>query len=117
MSSEPDFEGRGFYLAAGGAAALQNWAHVMKQIRKNNWNVQLYNCSDNMALLSLQGPNSRAILECVSNEDFSNDAFPFSTQKIIEIAGVKARALRLSFVGELGKTIFRLYLSMRIILG
>lgn len=28
---DPSFSGTGFYLAVGGAAALQNWAHIMKE--------------------------------------------------------------------------------------
>ncbi|XP_066953754.1 sarcosine dehydrogenase, mitochondrial-like isoform X1 [Macrobrachium rosenbergii] len=99
---DPAFEGRGFYLAAGGAAALQNLAHILKEIRTHEWDVQLVNHTDDMAMVSVQGPNSRGILQMVSDDDFSNEAFPFSTHKVIDIAGHKARALRLSFVGELG---------------
>ena len=32
----------------------------------------------------------------------SNENFPFSTHKVIKIAGHSLRALRLTFVGELG---------------
>ena len=38
----------------------------------------------------------------MSNADLSNEAFPFSSHKVISIAGHKVRALRLTFVGELG---------------
>ncbi|XP_066953751.1 sarcosine dehydrogenase, mitochondrial-like [Macrobrachium rosenbergii] len=99
---DPSFEGRGFYLAAGGAAALQNLAHVLKELRTHEWDVQLVNHTDDMAMLSVQGPNSREILQMVSEADFSNEAFPFSTHKVIDVAGHKVRALRLSFVGEMG---------------
>ncbi|XP_047482490.1 sarcosine dehydrogenase, mitochondrial-like [Penaeus chinensis] len=58
--------------------------------------------TDDMAMLSIQGPNSRAILQQLSDTDFSDAAFPFSSHKVITIAGHKARALRLSFVGEMG---------------
>lgn len=34
---------------------------------------------------------------------FSNENFPFSTHKLIDIKGHLCRALRISFVGELGK--------------
>lgn len=100
---DPKFEGRGFYLAAGGAAALQNLAHITKEIRSNKWNVQILDHTDDMAMLSVQGPNSRAILQQLSDTDFSDKAFPFSSHKVIKVAGHKARALRLSFVGEMGK--------------
>ena len=99
---DPEFEGKGYYLAVGGAAALQNWAHIMKEIRKQNWDVSLTDKTDDMAMLSVQGPNSRAILEKLSDADFSNKAFPFSTCQLITVAGHKVSALRVSFVGEMG---------------
>ncbi|MPC31556.1 Sarcosine dehydrogenase, mitochondrial [Portunus trituberculatus] len=102
---DPAFEGRGFYLAAGGAAALQNLAHVTKEIRKNKWNVSLLDHTDDMSLLSVQGRHSRTLLQELTSEDLGNDSFPFSSHKVITVAGHTVRALRVSFVGELGKTI------------
>lgn len=99
---DPTFTGRGFYLAAGWAAALQNLAHVVKEIRNNEWDVDVLDHTEKLAMLSVQGPNSRAILQQLTDEDLSDEVFPFSTHKVITIAGHKARALRLSFVGEMG---------------
>lgn len=100
--SDPFFKGKGFYLTAGGPAAIQNLSHIMKEIRAHNWNVQVLNRTNDMALLSVQGPNSRDILKKVSDAELSNDAFPFSTHKVIKVADHAVRALRLSFVGEIG---------------
>lgn len=55
-----------------------------------------------MPMLSLMGPNSRALLEALSSEDLSNAGFPFGTSKEIEIGYAKVRASRLTYVGELG---------------
>ena len=41
-------------------------------------------------------------MEGLTDSDLSNEAFPFSTHKIVTIAGHTVRALRLTFVGELG---------------
>ncbi|RXG68843.1 Sarcosine dehydrogenase, mitochondrial [Armadillidium vulgare] len=102
-SWEPSFnEERGFYIAAGGGATLQNKAHIMKEIRKNKWNVSLHDFTEKMGTLSLQGPKSRDILQELTNTDLSNESFPFSSHKVIDIAGQRVRAIRLSFVGELG---------------
>ena len=46
--------------------------------------------------------HSRQLLEELSGEDLSNETFPFSTHKVLTIAGHKVRALRLTFVGEMG---------------
>lgn len=53
------------------------------------------------------GPKSRQILSMVSNQDFSNEVFPPNSAAIIKIQGkngevYRVRALRVSFVGELG---------------
>ena len=45
---------------------------------------------------------SRELLESLTGEDLSNAAFPFSTHKLVSVAGHAVRALRLTFVGELG---------------
>ncbi|MBW2715206.1 MAG: GcvT family protein [Deltaproteobacteria bacterium] len=53
-------------------------------------------------MLNVQGPNSRALLATLSSADFSNDAFPFATVRDIEIGYQTAKALRISYTGELG---------------
>jgi glycine cleavage system T protein len=53
-------------------------------------------------MLAVMGPNARKLLNKVSNADLSNEAFPFSTAKDIEIGYGTAYAIRMSFVGELG---------------
>lgn len=52
--------------------------------------------------LSVMGPKARAVLSQVTAADLSNDAFPFGSVREIEVAGVSLRALRITYVGELG---------------
>lgn len=54
------------------------------------------------AVLGIMGPKSRALLEKVTSADLSNEAFPFATAQRVEIGCIEARALRVSYVGELG---------------
>ena len=58
------------------------------------------------AVLAVMGPNSRKIMEAISPDDFSNAAFPFGTAKDIELGMGRARAHRVSYVGELGWEIY-----------
>ncbi|MBU4527371.1 MAG: FAD-dependent oxidoreductase [Hoeflea sp.] len=60
------------------------------------------------SVLCVMGPNSRALLQAVSPDDFSNDAHPFGTAREIEIGMGLARAHRVTYVGELG---WELYVS------
>jgi 4-methylaminobutanoate oxidase (formaldehyde-forming) len=52
--------------------------------------------------LSLMGPKARDVLAAVTADDVSNAAFPFAHVREIAIAGQRVRALRITYVGELG---------------
>ena len=54
------------------------------------------------AVLSVMGPQSRALLAKASGEDLSNAAFPFGTSREIELGYAKVRASRITYLGELG---------------
>jgi heterotetrameric sarcosine oxidase gamma subunit len=58
--------------------------------------------SDAYAMLNIQGPASRALLQSISSDDFSPPAFPFAACREIRIGYQTALALRLTYVGELG---------------
>jgi len=52
--------------------------------------------------LVLTGPRSRDVLNKLTNADLTNESFPWLSARDIDIAGVSTRALRISYVGELG---------------
>jgi heterotetrameric sarcosine oxidase gamma subunit len=58
--------------------------------------------SDAYAMLNVQGPASRALLQSLSSDDFSPAAFPFATCREVRLGYQTVLALRLTFVGELG---------------
>lgn len=91
-----------YYLAIGGAIGQYAWSHLSHVIHEQGFNVNLTDFSEAAGLLSVQGPNSCALLEELTGADLSNNAFPFSTHQVLTIAGQKLRAIRLTFVGELG---------------
>lgn len=53
-------------------------------------------------VLTLMGPRSREILSAATSDDVTNDQFPFATLRDIGIAGCQVRALRITYMGELG---------------
>ena len=79
--------------------------HVEAWIRNHTpadaWCV-LTDVSGAYAMLNVQGPGSRALLASLSPDDFSNDGFPFATCRDVRIGYQTVRALRLTYVGELG---------------
>jgi 4-methylaminobutanoate oxidase (formaldehyde-forming) len=64
--------------------------------------VTLSDVTDETAVLALMGPAAREILRPLTAADLSLAAFPFSTSQEIEVAGVCCRAVRITYVGELG---------------
>ncbi|KAM4662540.1 sarcosine dehydrogenase, mitochondrial [Discoglossus pictus] len=98
----PEFEGDGYYLAIGGAVAQHNWSHINTILQDEKFKCKLIDCSEDLGMISIQGPASRSVLQEVLDEDLSNEAFPFSTHKLVKAAGFTVRAIRLSFVGEMG---------------
>ncbi|XP_071443435.1 sarcosine dehydrogenase, mitochondrial isoform X1 [Hetaerina americana] len=105
---DPIFKGRGFYIAAGGASANHCWAHIQSELAEKGYRACLSDATDLMGMLSIQGPNSRAVLEQVLHIPLDDESFPFSSSRLVKIdvgrssPPALARALRLSFVGELG---------------
>jgi glycine cleavage system aminomethyltransferase T/glycine/D-amino acid oxidase-like deaminating enzyme len=55
-----------------------------------------------MAVISVMGPSSRALLQTLTREDLSNASFPFATSREIELGYALVRASRITYVGELG---------------
>jgi len=50
----------------------------------------------------VSGPRSRELLQPLTDADLGNDAFPWLRAREIRVAGQPVRALRVSYVGELG---------------
>uniref|UniRef100_A0A8C5H654 Sarcosine dehydrogenase, mitochondrial n=1 Tax=Gouania willdenowi TaxID=441366 RepID=A0A8C5H654_GOUWI len=102
MPLAPESNGDAYYLAIGGGVAEHNWNHIKSVLHDQGFQCQLTDQSEEMGMISIQGPKSREVLQEVLDADLSNEAFPFSTHKIVNAAGHQVRAMRLSFVGELG---------------
>ncbi|CAG5867347.1 sarcosine dehydrogenase, mitochondrial [Menidia menidia] len=98
----PEHDGDAYYLAIGGGVAEHNWNHIKSVIQDQGFRCHLTDHSEDMGMISIQGPKSREVLQEVLDTDLSNEAFPFSTHKVVKAAGHQVRAMRLSFVGELG---------------
>ncbi len=64
--------------------------------------VTLTNVTDAFGMLVVAGPKSRAVLAGLTDADLSNAAFRWLSAQEITLAGVPVRALRVTYVGELG---------------
>ena len=58
------------------------------------------------SVFSVAGPRAREFLQNLTTTNLSNDAFPYSTAREIELGMACVRAHRISYVGELGWEIY-----------
>lgn len=59
-----------------------------------------------LALLSVQGPRSREVLQPLTDADLSNTSYPFRTAREITVAGVEVICARITYAGELGYELY-----------
>ncbi len=64
--------------------------------------VRVRDVTSSRACLGIWGPRSRDILQPLTKDDLSNEAFPYLTAREITIGDVPVLALRVTYVGELG---------------
>ena len=79
--------------------------HDFAWIRQNvpaDLDATLTDVTEAYGTLSLMGPRARDVLAAVTDADVSNLGFPFGNVREIAVAGKPVRALRVTYVGELG---------------
>ncbi len=90
-----------FYLLSASVARIHD-CDWLTQHRHASEDVGITDVTDDYGVLAVAGPRSRDLLAKLTEADLGNAAFPWLSAREIEVAGVPARALRVSYVGELG---------------
>jgi glycine cleavage system aminomethyltransferase T/glycine/D-amino acid oxidase-like deaminating enzyme len=94
-----------------GAATVdgdRGWLELCQ--RPQDGPVEIRDCSDELAVIGLWGPLSRAVLGACTDDEISNQALPFRRARRIDLAGASILAQRITYVGELG---YELYVPRR----
>ncbi len=90
-----------FYIVTGTGFATHDLDWIARHLPEG-CNATLEDVTANFTVLALMGPRSREVLATVTAEDVSDAAFPFARYREIHVAGCSLRAMRISYVGELG---------------
>jgi 4-methylaminobutanoate oxidase (formaldehyde-forming) len=90
-----------FYIVTGTGFATHDFDWIRRTI-PSGANAQLVDVTSAWSVLTLMGPRSRDILGAVTSADLGNEAFPFGTLQVVGVAGCPLRALRITYMGELG---------------
>ncbi len=96
-----------FRIVTGGGDGGRDKKWFIDHLPKDN-SVHFMDCTSSLCTIGVWGPLARKMVQSVTEDDLSNEAFRFGTAKEIRIGGMKIWALRISYVGELG---WELYVS------
>jgi 4-methylaminobutanoate oxidase (formaldehyde-forming) len=90
-----------FLVVTAAATQTRDFAWLQRHIPSEARAVAV-DVGSSMAVLSVMGPQSRALLQGLTSADLSNAAFPFGTSQVIDLGYARVRASRITYVGELG---------------
>ncbi len=94
-----------FFIITGSAFG----AHDLDWVRRHapsDGTVSVRDLTTELACIGLWGPRAREILQQVTADNVSPAAFPYMTWREVAVNGVPIRALRVTYVGELGWEIY-----------
>jgi glycine cleavage system aminomethyltransferase T/glycine/D-amino acid oxidase-like deaminating enzyme len=74
----------------------------LRRARRPEERVEVEEITAGSTAVLVTGPEARALLETISPDDLSGDAFPYMTARPIELDDVPVLAQRISYAGELG---------------
>jgi dimethylglycine dehydrogenase len=104
-----------FTIARAGDETFYMWGSSQAQKYHMRWfekhqptdgSVNIHRYDMSMVGLSIAGPNSRAVLAKLTDEDVSNAAFRFMVHRAMDIANCPALINRISYTGDLGYEIW-----------
>ena len=90
-----------FYALSAAGAELRDLDLLMHSVASGE-PVKIENVTEQRGVLVVSGPRSREVLQGLTAADLGNDAFRWLQAREIDVAGRPVRALRVSYVGELG---------------
>jgi len=90
-----------FYLITSTGQVTRDFDWISRNIPPDA-QAELVDVTAAYGVLSVMGPNARRLLSKVTDADLSNEAFPFGTAQTIGVGMATVRALRVTYVGELG---------------
>ena len=90
-----------FLIITGSAQPVRDMDWLTRHVPEDLF-VTFADVTSAWTVLSLMGPQSRALLQKVSRADFSNEGFPFATCREIGVGPATVLASRRTYMGELG---------------
>ena len=89
-----------FMVVTGAAVANRDYHTLRRDLRGRD--ADLADITMELPTIGVMGPRSRALLSALTDTPLDNESFPFGWSRKMTVAGIPVRALRVSYVGELG---------------
>ncbi|MCZ6785134.1 MAG: aminomethyltransferase family protein, partial [Proteobacteria bacterium] len=90
-----------FYIVTGTGFATHDFQWIASHV-PTGLDARLVDVTSAFAVIALMGPRARDVLGALTRDDIADKAFPFGCVRDLSVAGAPVRALRLTYVGELG---------------
>jgi glycine cleavage system T protein len=90
-----------FLIVSACASQTRDLAWLRRQIPEAAHAIAI-DVSAAYAVLGIMGPNSRRLLQSLTDADLSDAAFAFGSSQVIDLGYARVRASRITYVGELG---------------
>ena len=94
-----------FQIITGTAFGNHDLSWIRSQMPAGG-SVYVNDITSSRCCIGVWGPRARDLVQQVSDNDFSNEAFPYLTAQQVTIGDIPVLALRVTYVGELGWEIY-----------
>ena len=92
----------GRFLIVTGTAFGNHDLGWMQRHLPDDGSVRIRDATSALACFGIWGPRARDILQPLTTDDLSNEAFPYMTSRMVTLGSLVLLALRVTYVGELG---------------
>jgi len=109
------------------AGLVMRHLEFVLQVLRPDLNAHVISVTEQWAQFAVAGPQARALLNTVLDQDMSDEAWPFMACGAVDVAGVPGRLFRISFSGEhayevavparYGECLFRLLTAQAEVMG
>jgi len=90
-----------YLIITGTAQTVRDFDWITRNVLAEE-RAELVDVTRGLSVIGVMGPRARTLLSRVADADLSNSAFPFFTSQVIGIGKATVRAVRITYVGELG---------------
>ncbi len=90
-----------YYLVTSTGQLVRDFEWIARHVAPDQ-HAELVDVTAAWGVLGVMGPRARELLARLSDADLSNAAFPFGTARDVAIGASTVRAVRITYVGELG---------------